>query len=313
MSSEERHLPARPPGEKLGRFDWTIESVGEGEDGVLVSQLIPNPKRYEELEHNGELCYFDKYTRILIPARLLEGMLSGLPLYVLHPRIKSTIDYGKERADAVREELVGLPLRGPSVEPAPHTELGPNRQVLDLAFISVDICDSTSQRLSAPYEMDKALEILLRELQTLAGQFEATVLKSTGDGFIAYIAHPSFTRQCDMVFELGLAMLDLSKRLAIEALKPSGLPPLQIRIGMDYGTTIIEMKRNVATGFSWQQQSSDALNRAVKTENTALPGTMRIGGGLRDLLHTQWIERTAQVAAETLPLSLRAFPVYEAT
>jgi len=108
-------------------------------------------------------------------------------------------------------------------------------------------------------------------------------------------------------------MIKLVKESLSPVLESAGLPRLSVRVGADYGPALIETKTNVITGFSWPSVRSDALNLAVKVEQTCAPNTMRIGNELYNLLHVQWLLRASRVPADSLPRLLGSYPVYEVT
>lgn len=308
IPKDERAIAA-PPAEELGRLDLIIEEAIE-EGGEIVMRVVPDPRRYDEIDIDGEVHYIDRFTRTLFPLRLFKEM-NALPFYELKPRIESALGYGAERALAVTDELAGHPMRDPSVMPAPHRQAREEEQTINTPFLSLDICNSTQLRRHNAVAFDSGADILLRELQILVGQFEATILKPTGDGFIAYLPHASFTRQCDMIVDLGTSMIHLARDAVGTALQAAGHPKLDIRIGADYGAAAFRQKTNKVTGLSWPHVDSDALNLAVKIEQSAAPNTMRIGWGLYQLLHVQWLARAQRVTAESLPAALKSYPIYE--
>ena len=77
----------------------------------------------------------------------------------------------------------------------------------DVAFISLDICGSSKYRKRDPEGFDTAFGLLLRELGSTVGQFEGSILKATGDGFICFIDLPSFTVLADSTVDLCGTML----------------------------------------------------------------------------------------------------------
>ncbi|WP_185750098.1 adenylate/guanylate cyclase domain-containing protein [Stenotrophomonas sp. 278] len=296
----------------LGRFDFVCEQV-QLYDGQVELRLEPDPRRYTRIEVKGEACYLDRFTKVAIPVASVEQAIRSVPLYDLRPRISSTSEYGIERASAVSEELHGEPFKHPVIQPAHHKEPVGESSSVSTPFLSLDICGSTELRRRDAVAFDKATEVLLRELQILVGQFEAAVLKDTGDGFIVHLPHPSFTRQCDLIVDLGTSMIKLVKESLSPVLESAGLPRLSVRVGADYGPALIETKTNAITGFSWPSVRSDALNLAVKIEQTCAPNTMRIGNELYNLLHVQWLLRARRVPADSLPRLLVSYPVYEVT
>lgn len=180
-----------------------------------------------------------------------------------------------------------------------------------MAFLSVDMCGSTAYRRRDPKGFDLAYKILLQELGTVVGQFQGSLLKATGDGFIAYIDRPGFTVLVDSAVDLGSSLLRIFGDAINPAIIAHGLPPISIRIGADYGPAIIREVRVMATGFVSLDITSDALNRAVKIEQSASPDSFRIGYDLYRLAHVQWLERSFPVEFDGDTVGIAEYEVFE--
>ncbi|NIJ79612.1 hypothetical protein [Xanthomonas cannabis] len=305
---EDRRCTAK----KLGRLDMQIEIMSINEETRTASfKAIPDPRRYDRVEIDGKKLYLDRYLDLLVPFEDFAEQLAGLPVFSLSPRILSTPAYAGERKEAIGDSLAGKVMRRPSTAPAQHKELPNVRHKRSLAFLSVDICSSTSLRLRDPDRFDKSADILINELKILAGQFNATVLKPTGDGFIVYLDHPSFDCQCDNIVDLGVSMLRLTDQAIRPALKAASLPALNIRVGADYGAASVQPKAIDDIGYKWTHVASNALNLAVKIEQSASPNTMRIGRDLYELIHVQWLERTTPKGELKFDEIEAAYRIYE--
>lgn len=138
-------------------------------------------------------------------------------------------------------------------------------------------------------------------------------MKATGDGFIAYIDHPSFTSQCDAAADLGLALLVVLQETLNPVLLRNGLAELAIRIGADHGDAISFKIEIPATGYETQDVASDAINRAVKIQESCDTNEFRIGRTLYELLHVQWLERGTEVSFPAKSLGLERYQVYRMT
>ena len=135
------------------------------------------------------------------------------------------------------------------------------------------------------------------------------MFKLTGDGFLAYIDHKSFNSACDQTVDMCLSFL---LRDSINpALKESGLPELSIRVGADFGEATVRSLSIPKTGFSTTDIASDALNRAAKVQSSCNPNELRIGRGLYEPLHVQWLERTIQVPLNSDALGHDDYLVYQ--
>lgn len=177
----------------------------------------------------------------------------------------------------------------------------------------MDICGSTALRRADRVGFERAYQLLLRELGTVVGQFNGALLKVTGDGFIAYIDYPGFTQQCDHAIDLGLSFLMVLQGSINPSLSTAGLPTLRIRVGADYGEATVRNIDIASTGFGALEIASDALNRAVKIEQSAQDNEFRIGRRLYELIHVQWLERAIEVQFDAGVIGIPAYKVYRVT
>ena len=287
--------------QKLGRMDFHMEAVGKAnEDGHIQMRLVPNPERYTFVEHEGEACYLDKFLSMLIPVTEMAKQAAGLPIYELSPSIGPTKTHAATRRNSLKNELLSGVHTQPIESARPHAGLSVGSSARNLAFLSVDICGSTLLRQVDNHMFDKGFDIFIRELGTLVGQFNGTLLKVTGDGFIAYIDHPAFTRVCDNIVDLGCSVLVMMKDAINPILNDIGLSDFQVRAGADFGTAVVSEFFVPATGFKSTDISSDALNRAVKIQESCEEGQFRIGRDLYELVHTQWLKRAHEVGVNLL-------------
>lgn len=297
--------------EKLGRFDFEIEEshVTAG-DRVVHFRAKPSPRRYTEIEIDGIRYYRDKYLGTLISMEKMVEKMQGLPIYSLTPSIKSTTSYSNKRSEFIEKQLSGGDYIPPEESAKPHRDFR-NETASNIAFLSVDICGSTAYRRKDPRGFDKAYDVFIRELGTLVGHFHGTIFKTTGDGFIAYIDHPSFTSQCDNTVDLGLSLISFTVRTLNPALKSAGLRPLSIRVGADYGLATTRLLEIPSTNYRNIEVSSDALNRAVKIEESCKPNQLRIGRDLYELVHVQWLERAKEVSFDGNNVGIEGYKVYK--
>ena len=165
-------------------------------------------------------------------------------------------------------------------------------------------------RLQHGTSFDKAAAILMQELGALVGHFHGAILKATGDGFIAYVSHPGFTILCDSAVDLGLSMLVVLRSSINPSLAKASLPELKIRVGVDYGAATVSKFIVPVTGFNQIDMVSDALNRAVKIEQSAHPLELRIGRRLYELVHVQYLERAHPVDFDGATLGVTDYQVY---
>ena len=293
------------------RADFISEVVGFDEVSHIASmRMLPDPRRYDEIEHDGQKLYLDKYLGHAFPLEAMTENFAGTPLYELSPRIDSTPEYADARQSALEAEMVSGEYTPPSQQPLEHQELNLFGSTRQLGFLSVDICSSSALRRQNPAEFDRSYELFTRELGTLVGQFHGTILKTKGDGFIAFIDHPSFTRLCDNLVDMGISLLVLLHQSLNPVLLKAGMTPLSIRIGADYGEALVKTITIPTTGFASQEVASDALNRAVKIEEACEPDQFWIGRCLYELIHVQWLERATVTECDGEALGMPGYQTY---
>lgn len=297
------------------RMDFTIETVSaDDRTRVVHFAMVPDARRYERVERNGEKFYLDKYLKHLIPVnemnRSMVRQMPGLPLFALSPTIESAPEYAAGRRPAIAESLRTGRYIPPAEQALPHKRFEDNPRARNIAFLSIDVCGSSRQRELDPKGFDQAYGILLRELGTVVGQFNGAILSPTGDGFIALVDHPSFTCQCDAAIDLGLSLLVVLRDSVNPALQEARLNPLKIRIGADYGPAETRNVKIPATGFSQAEVASGALNRACKIEKSGNPNEFRIGRRLYELIHVQWLERATEVPFDGASVGIPGYKAY---
>lgn len=279
----------------MQRFDFQIELTGEpSADGRVSFKLIPDPRRYDRIEEGGEVLYVDRHTRIAVSMKTLIDCFNrseqDVKSFFLPARIDDKLNYSASRLDAVRHELRTGEHQPPTQRADAHRPLQLHEK-RPVTFLSVDVCGATRMRAESPDGFDRAFDVTFQELAATVGMFYGAILKATGDGFIAFVDHPSVTAR-DGAVDLGLTLLAVLRDAVNPALAEAGLPQVAIRVGADHGMASIKTRRSAATGFETSDVVSDALNRAVKLQEAAEPGTLLIGEALREQLHVSWIDRT---------------------
>jgi class 3 adenylate cyclase len=312
------HPDTLEEGRHWGRMDFVMEKRSfDLTTNTFQVALTPDPRRYTRVEDGENSGYLDKYLRMLIPDGVMmkecAEQMRGLPIYSLSPSIKSAPEYATSRNEALRSELQTGSYVKPTEPAIPHQPLEAGAATKWLAFLSVDICGGTALRLANRTGFDAAYKIFLREMGTVVGQFHGTILKTTGDGFIAYIDHPAFTQQCDNTVDLGLTLLVLVRDSINPALVSADLPQLKIRVGADYGTVQFTTHEVPSTGFTSSEIGSDALNRSVKIEQTCGENEFRIGRSLYELVHVQWLERATEVPFDGESVGIAGYKSYRVT
>jgi class 3 adenylate cyclase len=298
------------------RVDMTAEVVHtEDSTRTVTFSFKPNERRYETIEREGKKFYIDKYIGTMVSQDdffdMMKGV-SGKPIYHIPAKIGQTPEYAGSRLQAIQHELTTGEHQLPIEQPSPHRAIPCDNAEREVSFLSVDICGATALRAQHGRHFDRTYQLFLQELGTVVGQFNGSILKTTGDGFIAYVHLPSIYTQSDHTIDLGLSMRAVLNKAVNKALSETGFPTLSIRIGADQGPAIMREYVVPATGFLGNDIVSDALNRAVKIQESCQPNQFRIGRMLYELIHVQWLERAKEITAlPELNLGMNDYPIYE--
>jgi class 3 adenylate cyclase len=295
------------------RLDMVEEVISVDEESRTVRVIMrPDPRRYTAIEDGEETLYLDRFFNIAFrPEDFANKSMSGIPMFASGATIKSATDYAGKRLAAIETELRTGEYDAPTEKARIHAPLAAAGIERHMSFLSVDICGSTVYRHRDPVGFDVAQRILVQELGTAVGQFQGALLKTTGDGFIAYIDGPGFTVLADNTVDLGGSMLQLLKEAINPALEAAGHAPLSIRIGADYGPAFVREVRVPMLEFTQPDVTSDALNRAVKIEKSCSPNTLRIGYDLYRCVHVQWLERCREVEFDGAGVGVEHYRVFE--
>ena len=296
------------------RFDFLWE-VSEADDETRIVTVVarPHPKRYERQQVDGKTIYYDRFLKIAFPEEVVASMMRqmvGQSMSYTPPAIKSSGEYASRRVQAIQEQLASGQYQPPIEQPSQHRPLTTGTEEVALTFLSVDICGSTALRAKSAVDYDQSHALLLQELGTVIGHFHGSILKLTGDGFIAYFDTESNNSRCDNTVDCALSAVDVLLRGLNPALEAKGLPALSIRVGADHGNAVVRTYAVPATGYSQVDFVSDALNRTVKIQEMAEDNSVCIGASLYECLHLQWLERCVEVDFDTSSLSAGNYRVY---
>jgi class 3 adenylate cyclase len=288
-----------------------VASVDE-ETRIVRMAMTPDPRRYEPLDREGGTWFLDKYFHTIVRLEdFAEAPMAGLPFYASGRTLDSATEYAAERLTAVEHELETGQYTAPSQKARLHAQLSSTSNERDIAFISLDVCGSTAYQKRDPNGFDTAFRFMLQELGATVGQFQGSILKTTGDGFIAFLDFPGFCVQVDSTVDLCGSMLEVLHSAVNPAIVRAGLEPLSVRIGADYGPALVRELSVPTTGFATAEVTSDALNRSVKIEQTCDPNTIRLGFDLYRLSHVQWLERCHEVEFDGTQVGIPDYQVFE--
>jgi class 3 adenylate cyclase len=274
------------------RFDFKVAILERDErSGLVRFGLVPDPDRYEWIEHDGERALYDRFDSYIIPERVLAEAaptLEGLPSFFAPPLIKSAADYVESRHEPIARRLAGEVPASDLADPSGEflAELAGVKH--DFAIISIDLVGSTP--LSASLSGDdygRLIEMFLAELSAVVPLFRGHVLKYGGDGLIAFMPGPSQNHQNDLAIDCSLTMHMLVYAVMNPMLKEAGLPQIHVRIGVDAGEASVRVLGSSATKRH-ADIIGEVVNLTCKVEATAEPGEVRVGGVAAHSMHTHW-------------------------
>ena len=279
------------------RADFEM-TVIEADDNTRVVTFVlkPDSRRYDTSVKDGKTFYTDKFLGISFDTETLGELAKasvGVPSYYLSSTIDSSSNYAAQRKVAIEQEFTTGNYTPPDEEADVHTEFLLDNGSESVTFISVDICNSSAMRSIHAQSFEIAYELFIRELGTVVGQFHGAILKVTGDGFIAYVRHPSVNSQCDAAIDMCLTFLSVLRDSINPILRAENLPEIDIRIGADFGTASVRDYSIPTTQYHTTDVVSDALNRAVKIERHAAANEFHIGRCLYERIHVQWLLRAS--------------------
>ena len=154
----------------------------------------------------------------------------------------------------------------------------------------IDIVDSTritTFEITDPQKIKRYYSIYINTMASLARDFDATVIKNTGDSVIYYFPKTadSSTNMSAFknVFECGLTMVSINPIMNV-MLQKEGLPNLSYRISADYGR--VEIAKSLTS--TSEDLFGPTVNLCAKINSRAEPNGMVIGNGLYQVTKTKF-------------------------
>jgi class 3 adenylate cyclase len=146
----------------------------------------------------------------------------------------------------------------------------------------IDIVDSTinTVEITNPQKIKTYYSVFINTMAALARDFDATVIKSTGDSIIYYFPKTAdFSNNMSAfksVFECGLTMISVNPIVNAKLQKEEGLPNLSYRISADYGRVEVAKSLTSTSGDLF----GPTVNLCAKINSKAEPNGMIIGNNL---------------------------------
>ena len=156
----------------------------------------------------------------------------------------------------------------------------------------IDIVDSTRitiLEIMDPQKIKRYYSTFINTMAALARDFDATVIKNTGDSVIFYFPKTTDSSNNNMsafknVFECGLTMISVNPIINVKLQKEEGLPNLSYRISADYGR--VEIAKSL-TSIS-EDLFGPTVNLCAKINSRAEPNGMVIGNNLYQVTKTKF-------------------------
>lgn len=281
------------------RFDLQTRVVDvDPEAGLVRYDVRPDPGRYEWRDHDGERVLYDRFDDVSFPRELVMDMLERAMRMTPGPALGVIPDvaaYVTSRRPVIAAALRGEGVGGTLVDLSEAQLRAFKTDELAFVILSVDIKGSTRLQTSTDRQtFATTITALLTEIAELVALFHGHVLKYTGDGLIAYFAPPTFIIKNDAALDCALCV----RRLVYDAINPelesAGLPPIDIRLGLDGGEAAI-----VVLGSDKTKRHADLIGDVVslacKIESRAGTGEIFLGETVHRNLHFSWRELCAPV------------------
>jgi two-component system, OmpR family, response regulator ChvI len=154
----------------------------------------------------------------------------------------------------------------------------------------IDIVDSTkiTQDITDAGKIAKYYSIFINTMAALARDFDATVIKNTGDSLIYYFPKtadsPNNMSAFKSVFECGLTMISVNPIINTKLQKEEGLPNISYRISADYGR--VEIAKSLTS--TSEDLFGHTVNLCAKINSKAEPNGMVIGNKLYQVTKTRF-------------------------
>lgn len=146
----------------------------------------------------------------------------------------------------------------------------------------IDIVDSTinTVEITNPQKIKTIYSVFINTMAALARDFDATVIKSTGDSIIYYFPKTADSSNnmsaFKSVFECGLTMISVNPIVNAKLQKEEGLPKISYRISADYGRVEVAKSLTSTSGDLF----GPTVNLCAKINSKAEPNGMVIGNNL---------------------------------
>ncbi len=204
-----------------------------------------------------------------------------------------------ERVERLRGRIAdraGAPV-GRVVPDDTDLSIGSGRR-LDLTVLFLDI-SGFSQRPSGTADeqelMLRVLNLFMSEMIKIAEDYGGSVEKNTGDGLMAYFEDEADANSTKRAVACALTMCAANDSLISPILRATGVPPLEFRVSMDYGPTMIA-RIGAAQRFNANVAIGSTANFASKMLGNLRAGEIGLGTMAWARLPEYWKNTWTQIS-----------------
>ena len=260
--------------------------------GAIRRVVIPDPRRYEVIESDGETVLFDKLDKTSFPyAEIMESVtehMAATPATHERQDIDDANDYIESRRRLIAEALDGALEASPCEDPSEVYLESVGEGQLAFVVLSVDIVGSTIMSMDLSEEdYARVITVFAAELSLIAKLFHGRVLNYPGDGLIVFFPEPNLMRKHDLAIDCALTMRALVRAALAPELSARGLPPIRVRIGLDSGKAPV-----VTMGAPGAKRQKNLIGRTInlasKIQAQCGPDEILLGETAARQLHTMW-------------------------
>lgn len=276
------------------RMDFVVKwEPNDDEGNSWKVSFIPDPRRYDQIQRDGEFALYDRLDDVFIPATTFADLvrqMENVPMTWERPQVDSTSAYVQERRTFLSERTERLQhidhLGSDDHSDAFLQALAGDRLAFVIMIVDIEGSTKLASRL-APEDYEQIIDLTLFELGEAVAQFNGQVLKNTGDGIIAYFAEPSFNTKNDLAAWCAITILQVVEHALNPALTERGLPHISVRIAIDAGEAAVRFLGSPTT-----KRHADIIGTVVnvtsKIADLTPPNEIFFGETAIRNLHTHW-------------------------
>jgi len=281
-------------------FIQNVVKTEKQEDGSMIAmiELIPNPKRYDTIEIEGEIAYKDKFTNYVIPSSALEktSFMKGAPIYYSPPKQEDYRSYLEQnKSELLKNWNKEYKLKEDQEPLKSHLKLLRGKKS-QLVILYVDMEGST--KLSSEIDPDtnlKIIKIFLMQMAKVIDNFGGYVFKFNGDCVIGiFPADQNFTGMTDNAVQSAMIMRRVIEDVINPVFVEKGLPEIGCHIGLDIGTVLVD-KVGALDVAAIDELIGYPMNLTAKIQSSAGHNEILLGKNLFGLLHCNWQEKCEKI------------------